>query len=213
MKALAKGLAIACALAGASALAGTPPPAIPHGTQDYRNADAGTYRLDPNHTAVLARVSHLGFSFSVFRFGRTQATLQWNPDDPVKCHLTAKVETASIATPVKGFARLLSGNAYLKSAQFPEATFVSTAFHRTDATHGTVDGNFTLMGVTKPVTFHVTLIGAGPGFAGGPVMGHVIGVHAETSIDPQDYALGPFLTAPIAISVDTEFDKPDSKHG
>src|SRR5581483_9919577 len=122
LKALAKGLAIACALAGVSALAGTPPPAIPHGTQDYRNSDAGTYRLDPNHTAVLARVSHLGFSFSVFRFGRTQATLQWNPDDPVKCHLTAKVETASIATPVKGFARLLSGNAYLKSAQFPEAT-------------------------------------------------------------------------------------------
>ncbi len=205
----------ACVLAGASALAGTTltPAMVPHGTPDYRKADAGVYRLDPNHTAVLARVSHMGFSISVFRFGKSQATLQWNPDDPAKCHLTAAVETASIATPVKGFARLLSGNGYLKSARFPEATFVSTAFHKTDAMHGTVDGNFTLKGVTRPVTFRVTLIGAGPGFAGGPVMGHVIGIHAETLIDPQDYSLGPFFTAPIEISVDTEFDKPGSKRG
>jgi polyisoprenoid-binding protein YceI len=206
-------LTAACALAAASALAGAPPvpTVIPHGTLDYRKADAGTYRLDPNHTAVLAHVSHAGFSISLFRFGKSEATLQWNPDDFGKCKLEAKVETVSIATPVAGFARQLAGKDYLKSAQFPEATFVSTAFHQTDATHGTVDGNFTLMGVTKQVTFKVTLIGAGPGFAGGPIMGHVIGIHAETAIDPQDYGISPLIPSPI--SVDTEFDKPDSKRG
>ncbi len=73
----------------------------------------------------------------------------------------------------------LSGAKYLNSAAFPQATFVATTFHPTDATHGKVDGTFTLMGKTKPVTFDVMLVGAGPGF------GHArMGIHAETAINP-----------------------------
>jgi polyisoprenoid-binding protein YceI len=78
-----------------------------------------------------------------------------------------------------------------------------------DPTHGQVDGKFTLLGHTVPVTFDVTLVGAGPGFAGGPFMGHVIGIHAVTHINPQDFAMSPFFTDPIEISIDTEFDHKD----
>ncbi|HEX4860030.1 MAG TPA: YceI family protein, partial [Rhizomicrobium sp.] len=72
-----------------------------------------------------------------------------------------------------------------------------------------VDGRLTLMGRTVPATFDVTLVGAGPGFAGGPVMGHVIGIHAETSIDAKAIGLSPdlLLKTPIVIAIDTEFDK------
>ena len=71
-----------------------------------------------------------------------------------------------------------------------------------------VDGKFTLMGKTVPLTFDVTLIGAGPGFAGSPAMGHVIGIHAETAINPQDFGMSPFFKTPIQLVIDTEFDKP-----
>jgi polyisoprenoid-binding protein YceI len=184
------------------------PKSLPMGQHDYKLATAGTYTLDPNHVGLIARVSHMGFSISIFRFGKVAATLDWNPTDIAKSRLTATVDTTSIETNVPGFAEELQGDQYLKTAKFPQATFVSTAFRQTDAQHGKVDGKFTLMGKTVPVTFDVTLVGAGPGFAGSPVMGHVIGINAETAINPQDFGMSPFFTVPIQLVIDTEFDKP-----
>ncbi len=141
--------------------------------------------MDVQHTAVIARVSHLGFSMSAFRFGNAQATLQWDPAHIEKSMLNATVDPSSIATPVPGFAPQLIGADYLNTAKFPTATFVSTAFHAKDFQHGTVDGKLAIMGKTVSVTFDVSLTGAGPGFAAGPEMGHVIGIHAVTHVDPE----------------------------
>ena len=204
------------ALAGLVIVAGNPasadpakaPMVIPMGQHDYKLATAGTYTLDPNHVGLIARVSHLGFSVSIFRFGKVAATLNWNPDDVSKSKLSATVQTASIESNVPGFAEELQGDEYLKSAKYPTATFASTAFRKTDAQHGKVDGKFTLMGKTVPLTFDVTLVGAGPGFAGSPQMGHVIGIHAEGNINPQDFGMSPFFKTPIQLVIDTEFDKP-----
>jgi len=212
------GLALASALVTAGRVfAETPTPMppmpmqLPHGQKDIGLAPSGNYTLDPNHVGVIARVSHLGFSYSVFRFGRVQADLSWNREEPEHSKLTAQVETASIETNVPKFAEQLAGDQYLKSSNYPVSTFVSTTFHRTDSTHGRVDGRFTLMGKTKPLTFDVSLVGAGPGFAGGPVMGHVIGVHAEASINPQDFGFPAVFNEPIGLAIDTEFDlKPTS---
>lgn len=205
-------LGAAILLAGATSVAADPaqltPQQIPMGQHDYHLATAGTYTLDPNHVGVIARVSHMGFSISIFRFGTVAATLDWNPADVAKSKLTATVQTASIESNVPGFAEELQGDQYLKSAKYPTATFVSTAFRQTDAQHGKVDGKFTLMGKTVPLTFDVTLVGAGPGFAGSPVMGHLIGIHAEGAIHPQDFGMSPFFTTPIQLVIDTEFDKP-----
>jgi polyisoprenoid-binding protein YceI len=205
---LASGLVLAFA-AAASAADAPAPPRIPLGQKDLSTVGGGTYTMDVNHVAILARVSHLGFSVSVFRFGTAKATLNWDAKDHAKSKLSGTVDTTSIETNVPGFAEELQGDDYLGAKKFPSATFVSTAFHQTDATHGDVDGNFTLRGVTKPATFHVSLVGAGPGFAGGPTIGHVIGIHAETTINAADFGLPKILSLqPIELTVDTEFDKP-----
>jgi polyisoprenoid-binding protein YceI len=57
------------------------------------------------------------------------------------------------------------------------------------------------MGVTKHVTFQVDLVGAGKGFRG-----PVIGVTAHTTLDPKTYGLPGFITGPIELTIDTEFD-------
>jgi polyisoprenoid-binding protein YceI len=199
--------ALPLCLALAASAADAPPMKLPHGQKDIAAADSGAYTLDKNHVAVLARVSHMGFSVSVFRFGAAEARLDWDAKTPARSRLSATVETGSIETNVPGFAEELQGAEYMNAKAFPTATFVSTAFRQTDAQHGEVDGKFTLKGVTKPVTFQVTLIGAGVGFAGGPTMGHVIGIHAEAPINPQDYGFSAFFDAPITITIDTEFDK------
>src|SRR5215475_7879765 len=121
------------------------PPGVYMGEADYKQASAGTYTLDPDHTAVIARVSHLRYSYSVFRFDRASATLKWDPDNPAAGSLVARVETASITSNVKGFAQQLAGDDFLKANAFPEASFTSTAFRQVSAGRGKVEGQFTLM--------------------------------------------------------------------
>ena len=179
------------------------PPGVFAGEHDYRLAAAGAYALDPTHTAVIARVSHIGYSLSVFRFDKTEGTLTWDPAKPDSASLTVAVTTASIATPVPGFAEELAGDAYLKSAAFPKASFVSTAFHQIDASHGRVDGQFTLMGKTVPLTFDVELLGAGKGFMGHPR----IGIEARGQIDPRAFGLPPLFGTSVQLVIDAEFAK------
>ncbi|HEY5072341.1 MAG TPA: YceI family protein [Caulobacteraceae bacterium] len=178
------------------------PPGVHCGVKDAAAAPGGTYALDPAHTAVVARYFHIGYSWSVFRFDAPAGTLVWDPADPARDHLDVTVATASIATPVKGFAAQISGDEFLKSAAFPAARFVSRRFVRTGPTRGRIEGDLTLMGRTHPLSFDVDLVGAGPGF------GHPrIGIEARASLQPADYGLPPLMTDPIELVIDAEFEK------
>jgi len=179
------------------------PPGVFMGGKELADARAGTYTIDPDHNAVFARVQHIGYSWSVFRFDTASGKLGWDPAAPEKSTLSVAVRVESITSNVKGFASELAGEQYLKAAKFPDATFVSTAFRRGDAMHGKVDGQLTLMGIAKPVTFDVELIGAGKGWADKPRLG----VHAVARIAPQDFGLPALFGKAIEIVVDTEFER------
>jgi polyisoprenoid-binding protein YceI len=199
VRALALGLM--AAVGAASALA---QPAMPVPEHDYKAAPAGTYALDPMHTGLIARVPHFGFSYSVERFTAVQGALTWDPANPGQDKLTASVEAKSITPipiPNRDFAGELATK-ILKADTFPTATFASGGFHPDSPTSGKVDGDLTIMGVTKHVVFDVTLVGTGKGFKG-----PVIGVTARTQVDPRDYGLPPFITGPIELTIDSEFDK------
>jgi polyisoprenoid-binding protein YceI len=203
--------ALSLGLAGAATAACPPglPAGIVCGVPDAKLAPGGAYSIDKDHTGVVARISHIGYSYSVFRFGDVKADLMWDPAEADHSTLKVAVQTASIATPVPNFAAELAGPQYLDSKDFPEATFVSTAFHQISPTKGKVDGIFTLKGRSKPITMDVELVGAGPGF-GSPR----IGVHAGAWINPQDFAMGPFFQTPIELTIDAEFVKsPPAKAG
>ena len=179
------------------------PPGVYMGEADYKQAPAGSYAVDPDHASVIARVSHLRYSWSIFRFDKVSGTLKWDPANPANSSITAKVETVSITSNVKDFAQELSGSNFLKSTAFPEATFVSSAFRQMSTRRGKVDGQLTLMGKTKPVTFDVELVGAGKGFADRPRLG----VSARGTINPVDFGLPPLFGDSIEIVVDVEFQK------
>ena len=198
-------LALICA-AGASQAAAPPsalPPGVFAGEQDFKQAPAGTYKLDGDHAGVVARVSHIGYSYSIFRFDKVAGSLTWDPANPAASKLTATVQTGSIATNVPKFAEQLSGPGFLNAKAFPEATFVSTGFRQTDATHGKIDGQFSLMGKTAPMTLDVTLVGAGKGFMGHPR----IGAHAEGNLNTADFGLAPMFGPTIQLVIDTEFGR------
>lgn len=192
---------VAAAIAGAALLiAGS---AGAQATADPAAAPAGTYTIDARHTAVLARVPHGSFSFEIFRFGAVEGTLTWDPANSAANSLNVTVATNSIATPVEGFAAELQEERFLNSAGHPNATFVSTAFRQVDATHAEVDGNFTLRGVTKPVTFSVELIGAGQNQRGTPTIGY----RAVAPIEASDYGFPSFIRGRSEIVVEGEFNR------
>ena len=177
------------------------PPGVFVGEHDYHLAPAGAYALDPSHTAVVAKVSHIGYSLSVFRFDKVEGVLNWDPASPTRSSMRVSVDVASIDTPVPNFATQLAGAGYLNAAAFPKASFVATAFHQIDASHGRVDGDFTLMGRTRPMSFDVELIGAGKGFMGHPR----IGIEAKGALDPRAFGMNAMFSTPIELVIDAEF--------
>lgn len=206
-KTVAAVAALALSLPVAALAAPACPPGVPAGVgcgePSLTAATAGTYALDQSHASVIARVPHIGYSYSIFRFNTVEGTLVWSPADHAKSKLTASVSTASIETPVAGFAKELAGDKYLKSVAFPKATFESTAFRQSGPTAGKVEGQLTLMGKTRPVTFDVKLVGAGAGFGGKPRMG----LEANATIQPQDFGLPATFDQPIKLVLDVEFER------
>jgi polyisoprenoid-binding protein YceI len=194
-------IAAGAAFGIASPSAAQLPPGVFAGEPNVQLAPAGSYAVDPDHTAVVAKVSHIGYSKSVFRFEKVSGTLRWDPAKPAASVLDVTVDTGSISTPVAGFAKQLAGPQYLNAGAFPQATFRSTGFRQIDATRGRVDGRFTLMGKTAPLSFDVTLVGAGKGFMGHPR----IGVEAIGQIETADFGLSPLLGKSVDLVIDSEF--------
>ena len=136
-------------------LAQTPP------TRDPAQIQAGTYVVDPNHTQVGWRVSHMGFSNYAGGFSDVSGTLDLQPKNPSAAKLTIKIPVASVTTTSAKLTDELKGDQWLDAAKFPEMTFVSTKVTPEGKDKAKVTGNLTLHGVTKPVTLDVTLVGAG----------------------------------------------------
>jgi polyisoprenoid-binding protein YceI len=202
MIALAASAGAGLAALSLAASAGSQAMKLPTPAHSYKAAPAGTYKLDAKHMGLVARVPHFGFSYSVFRFTDAKGDLTWDPANPKADKLDVTVDPKAIETANTGgdFAGEI-GTRFLKVAQFPTATFTSTAFHATGPDHGTVDGDLTLMGVTKHVVFDVKLVGAGKG-----MHGNTIGVTARTELDPTAYNLPGVITGPIELTIDSEFD-------
>src|SRR5690606_36696525 len=68
--------------------------------------------------------------------------------------------------PPAGFVAALRGAQWLDAAKYPKMTFQSTSIGMTGATSARVTGDFTMHGVTKPVTLDVAFNG---GYAGHPM--------------------------------------------
>ncbi|GJE59017.1 YceI family protein [Methylobacterium trifolii] len=147
-------VALSLALA-VPALAQTPP------TRDPAQIQAGTYAVDPGHTQVGWKVSHMGFSNYSGGFSDVSGSLTLDPKSPAQSKLSIKIPVASVATTSDKLTGELKGDQWLDAGKFPDMSFVSTKVTPEGKDKAKVLGNLTLHGVTKPVTLDVTLVGAG----------------------------------------------------
>jgi len=122
---------------------------------------SGDYTLDKGHANLTFRVNHLSYSYYLGRFNEFDAKLTFDAKNPANSKVTATLTTASVDTNNEVLEGKLKADDWLDAKKFPAITFVSKDVKITSATGGTVTGDLTLHGVTKPVTLDVTLVGYG----------------------------------------------------
>lgn len=175
---------------------------------------AGEYRLDKTHANLTWKVNHMGLSMYTARFTELDATLQLDSAKPEQSRLTATINPASVRTDYpnakeKDFdAKLANGAEWFNSENFPEIRFASTKLTMATPTTGTMTGDLTFLGITKPVTLNVTVNGAMAKhpFAGQPA----VGFSATGSIKRSDFGMGAYIPTvgdEVQLLIEVEFVK------
>lgn len=178
---------------------------------------AANYSLEKNHAFMTVKVGHSG-GISDYRISFTDfdGDLTFDPADPEAASLTFTINPLAVETNYPGDYK--AGHAdsqweswnedvsrdakWLNADEFPEITFVATEIARTADLTGTVTGDLTLLGVTKPVTLDVTYNGV----ANPPWFGErdVIGFDASTTVQRSEFGMAAYIPN-ISDAVTVEF--------
>ena len=199
-----KSAPIAFAFAFAMAFAVVPPVSA-QPSPDIAKAEGGHFTADKSHTKLIFSFSHFGYSTSYGLFSDFDAKLDLDPKAPAKSSLDVTVDMDHVETFVPKL------NAHMKSvdmfdvAKYPTATFKSTAITVADPAHGTVTGNLTLHGVTKPVTLDTTFNGGGIN----PVSkNYVVGFNATAKLKRSEFGVSyavPMVGDEVTLTISGEF--------
>ena len=184
------------------------------GTPDSAAISGGTYSVDPDHTLVRFEVDHFGITPYTGIFGDVTGTLTLDPATPDAARLDISIPLAKVTTASPGLtSHLLRAG---KDGGLPDffgptpqpARFVSTSVSAT-AQGATITGSLTLNGVTRPVTLHARLYGAGtmPERMGGK---ENIGFRATTTIRRSAFGISygvPMVSDDVSLDIIAAFTK------
>jgi polyisoprenoid-binding protein YceI len=118
---------------------------------------AETYQIDPRHTQVLFTYSHLGFADITGRFDDVAGTISYDPANVGASSVEVTVPIATVSSGVAEMDAHFQRDDLFDAAQFPTATFKSTAVESAGADKLRVTGDLTIHGVTRPTTFDVAI--------------------------------------------------------
>jgi len=178
-------------------------------------AGAETYMIDGAHTAVNFKVKHMMVSWVRGKFGDTRGTVQYDPANPEATVVDVTIDVSSIDT------RNGKRDDHLRSADFfdaenhPEARFTSKRVVRGSGGGLELVGDLTIRGTTREVVLKVDEPSA-PMMH--PMGGTVVGFHATTVIDRQDFGLtwnmaletgGLMVGNEVHLEIDAEIMKKD----
>ncbi len=177
----------------------------------------GTWKFDPMHLQVEFSAKHLGMMTVRGHFTEVTATGDLYPDQPERSKVDVSINTASIRTHNEQRDNDLRASYFLEVDKYPTINFKSTKIETKGRDKGTMTGDLTIKGVTKPVTLNVVKYGE----FSDPGMGHRIAFAAETKINRQDYNMkfdmmmdGKFVVShDIQINIEGELLEVEEKEG
>jgi len=159
---------------------------------DTANAKPEAYKLDPDHTSIGFLVMHIGYQRQLGMFLEKEGTLTFDRETGQLSDLTVTIETDSVFTGHEKRDNHLKGGDFLNAEEFPTMTFVGQRVEQTGESSGTLHGELTLLGVTRPLALDVTFNKAaeypfGGGLFGGP--NFVVGFSARATIERSQYGM------------------------
>lgn len=169
-----------------------------------------SYKIDPNHTNVIATWDHFGYSRPSAHFGQADGVLVYDADNVAKSSVKVTLPMSGLSAFVADFDAHLRSADFFEVEKYPDARFTSTKVEAAGENKLRVTGDLTMHGVTKPVVLDVTLNKAGTGRDGQPR----VGFDATTTIKRSEWGLGRFapnVSDEVAIRITTEAGVPKAE--
>jgi len=150
-------------------------------------SSAADYVIDTEkaHAFIQFKIKHLGYSWLLGRFNSFDGTFSYDENNPAAAKVSVNIDPASIDTNHAERDKHLRSKEFLNVDKYPEARFVSTSFEQKADGSALLKGNFTLHGVTRPISIDVKHIGHGKD----PWGGYRSGFAGSTSLVLKDYGI------------------------
>lgn len=146
---------------------------------------AGGYSVDSVHSNAHFKVQHLGAGRFWGRFDEVKGAIQYTPGAAGTLEFDIQIPIAGVHTGNDSLDRHLASPDFFNEKEFPEMKFKSTSAAPAATGLWKVEGELTLLGVTKPVTAMVEFTGAAD-----KGRGMRIGFEAMFSIKRSEFGMG-----------------------
>ena len=148
---------------------------------------AEAYLIDTKgmHASINFEIPHLGYSLLTGRFNRFSGKFVYDRENPSASSVTVVIETGSVDSNHAERDKHLRSKDFLNSKKYPEATFISSSFSEDDTGAIVMTGDFTLNGISKPLTIRMSKVGEGDD----PWGGYRMGFSGKTSLLLTDFGI------------------------
>jgi len=124
-------------------------------------AAPAVYEIDSTHTFPKFEVSHNGFSNHTGIFTKTSGRIILDREARTGS-MEVTVETAALTTGIEPMEKVLKTKEFFNVEQFPTMSYKGTRFRFDGDKVTAIEGELTLIGVTRPLTLNLTHFVCGP---------------------------------------------------
>lgn len=121
------------------------------------HAEPARWEIDSEHAVVAFTIMHAGYAKVLGRFSEIEGHFAYDPETQELGEVRATIGAQSVDTDHEKRDTHVRSPDFLDAEAHPLFTFVGTGSSAATETTGTVTGDLTIRGVTRPVTLDVTL--------------------------------------------------------
>jgi polyisoprenoid-binding protein YceI len=132
---------------------------------------AGTWEVDPTHSALEFVARYAVFTLVRGRFTSFSGTVVIDPPHPSATQIDVDIDASSVDTAMAVRDAHLLSDEFFDVERHPKLSFRSRGATVLAAGRYTVHGELTIRGVTQPVRLGVDVLGRGPDVQGNPRLG------------------------------------------
>jgi polyisoprenoid-binding protein YceI len=109
--------------------------------------------IDFDHSCAAFAIRHMTLAHVRGQFSKMKGTISFDPADRSRTSVDVEIDVASVNTGIKKRDEHLLTSDFFDQPQYPTITFKSTKVDFLDNNRCRVNGNLTIHGATRPVTF------------------------------------------------------------